>query len=238
MKSRFILFTVHKAASLGVHDILRRIASKERWDFYSPNLKTPNLTEPAGTGDADFHRQLAGKSGLIGPVRMPVFLPDAMKAADRFALHLRDPRDVLVSMYYSWSYSHPGVSGAVRERYREMGVDQCALFESPQLMEKYSYYMREILPLPRTTLLRYEDFVLDRERWLHQLLGALGLGGKHGSYKPLARDNPAANLKGEDKTRHLRKALPGDFREKLAPATIDQLNEQWGDILGALDYSI
>ncbi len=237
MKNRFVLFTVHKAGSLGVHEVLRRIARKQGWDFYSPNLKRPNLIEAAKTGDPDFYRQLLGVSGIIGPVRLPVAVPAAAKETDRFIVHLRDPRDVLVSMYYSWSYSHPGVDPAVRERYRDMGVDRCALFESAQLLEKYQYYMREILPISSTTLLRYEDFVLDRERWLGGLLTALGIADQARRFRRLSLDNPAAAIKTEDKTRHIRKAAPGDYREKLAADTLDQLNMQWREVLKALDYA-
>lgn len=237
MDRRILVFTVHKAASLGVHDVLRRIAKKEGWPFYSPNAKTPNLIEPETPGDDAFYNQLDGKTGLIGPVRMPVAIPKAARTADRFILHLRDPRDVLVSMFYSWSYSHPGVNDDYRETIREEGVDQFALKNSMGLKQKYDLYMDDYLSLPQTVFLKYEDFVLDRLRWMEGLLGALEIEDGLKRYRRLANDNPAAKLKDEDKRRHIRKAQPGDYKEKLSPETIAALNHEWGAALKALGYA-
>jgi len=236
MNQQLIVFTVHKAASLGVHEVLR-IAKREKWDFYSPNLKTPNITEPSSVGDEAFHEQFKNRTGLFGPIRGPFQMTEEMKQTARCCVHLRDPRDVLVSMYFSWSYSHPGVDEEVRSRYREMGVDRAALFESAQLLEKYQYYLHHLLSLENTALLRYEDFILNRAQWLQQLLNALGIGHHIKHYGRLAKENPAEKITTEDKRRHIRKALPGDFREKLNAETIAQLNRHWADVLKALNYA-
>lgn len=233
---RYFVFTLHKAASLGVHEVLRRIARKEGWPFYSPNLKTPNLVEPGKNGDANFLKQLDGKTGLVGPVRRPVALTPEAVADDRFILHLRDPRDVLVSMFFSWSYSHPGVNEEWRATLRERGVDYFVLKETPELMERYKLYIDDYLSVQTTTLLRYEDFVLNRLLWLEELLGALNIENGVKRYRRLANDNPAEKIRNEDKMRHIRKALPGDYKDKLQPETIAALNDRWSGILSALDY--
>jgi hypothetical protein len=236
MDHRLFVFTVHKAASLGVYDVMRRVAKKEGWRLYSANLKAANLVEPEAPGDPTFYEQVADKSGLVGPVRMPVALPERGTEKDRYILHLRDPRDVLVSMFYSWSYSHPGVNDAYREQLRERGVNDFALRESAALHEKYAHYVRDFLPLPQTTLLKYEDFVTDRPKWLSAFLGAAGLDPDEGFYKRLARRNPAAKLRKEDVHAHIRKAEPGDYLDKLDAETIATLNRQWEGLLNALDY--
>ncbi len=236
MDHRLFVFTVHKAASLGVYDVMRRVAKKEGWPLHSANLKTANLVEPEAPGDPTFYEQVGDKSGLVGPVRMPVTLPESGTEHDRFILHLRDPRDVLVSMFYSWSYSHPGVNDAYRERLRERGVDDFVLSESAGLYEKYESYVQDFLPLPQTTLLKYEDFVNDRPKWLRAFLGAAGVDSDQGHYKRMARQNPAAKVRKEDIYAHIRKAEPGDHIDKLDKGTISELNRQWGEILSVLDY--
>ncbi len=167
---------------------------------------------------------------------MPVSLPECGAEKDRYILHLRDPRDVLVSMYYSWSYSHPGVNDAYREQLREQGVNDFALSESAALYDKYALYVSDYLPLPQTTLLKYEDFVGNRPMWLRAFLGAAGVDPDQGYYKRIARQNPAANVREEDVYAHIRKAEPGDYLDKLNTETIATLNRQWDAILGALEY--
>lgn len=236
MDHRILVFTVHKAASLGVHEVLSRIAKKEKWPLYSPNLKTPNLIEPKEPGDAAFFDQLDGKTGLVGPIRMPVSLK-TKAADDKLVLHLRDPRDVLVSMFYSWSYSHPGVNEEYRAGLIERGLDDFVRRESARLKEKYALYARDYFSLPGTVLLKYEDFVLDRPVWLKALLSACGADPEQRYYEKLAKDNPAARLRKEDKFSHIRKAAPGDHEEKLEGETIAMLNRDWADLLKALGYS-
>ena len=238
MDHRVFVFTVHKAASLGVYDVMRTIARKEGWPLHSANLQRATLVEPVEPGDADFCDQLAGKTGLVGPVRMPVKLGDGGFERDRFILHLRDPRDVLVSMFFSWSYSHPGVSDAYREELREKGVNSFVRNNSSILKTKYELYVRDFLPLPRTSLLRYEDFVLDRPRWLEQFLAAAGIDDGLRRYGRLAKKNPAEKVQAEDVNAHIRKATPGDYRVKLDIETISMLNDNWRDILGALNYDV
>ena len=203
--------------------------------YRSPNLKSPTLIEPKTSGEAGFFNQLDATPALIGPVRMPVALDDAHDN-DRFILHLRDPRDVLVSMFFSWSYSHPGVNEEWRVQLRERGPDHFALKESQTLLEKYQLYIDDYLSRPSAVLLRYEDFVLDRPQWLDALLVALDIDGGMKRYKRLSNDNPAQKVKSEDKNRHIRKAVPGDYKDKLSPETIATLNDQWRDVLKRLAY--
>ncbi|MEZ5894184.1 MAG: hypothetical protein R3C58_13705 [Parvularculaceae bacterium] len=236
MDRRILVFTVHKAASLGVYDVMRRVAQHEGWPIHSANLKQANLAEPSAPGDPDFYKQLEGNAGLVGPVRMPVALPAEAAARDKFILHLRDPRDVLVRMFFSWSYSHPGVNDAYREQLREGGIDAFARSESAGLKAKYDLYLSDYLSLPQTTLLRYEDFVLDRPAWLKSFLEAASADAGHGFYVRLAKRNPAAKVRKEDVYAHIRKAEPGDYLDKLSRETIAALNEEWRDVLDALGY--
>jgi Sulfotransferase domain len=237
MKHRILVFTVHKAASLGVYEVMRQVARKEGWPFHSANLKKPNLVEPKAPGDPDFYKQLDGKTGLVGPVRMPVTLSADALERDHFILHLRDPRDVLVSMFYSWSYSHPGVSDEYRESLREKGVDNFVLQNSAGLKSKYELYIRDFISQHQTMVLKYETFVLSRPEWLGQFLEAVGIGDKMNRYAQLAKNNPAEKVTTENIHAHIRKAAPGDYREKLTLETRRMLNHEWRDILRVLDYT-
>ncbi|WP_425410201.1 hypothetical protein [Hyphococcus sp.] len=238
MDHRIVVFTVHKAASLGVYDVMRRVAMLEKWPLYSANLQNANLIEPVRARDREFYQQLEGKKGLVGPVRMPVALDAETIKNDRFILHLRDPRDVLVSMFYSFSFSHPGVDESLREERRQMGVNKFALENSAQLKRKYELYIRDVLPLPRTTFLKYETFVRNRPEWMRAFLTALELNPKSWRYRLMGWRNPAAKVREENIHAHIRKAAPGDYLEKLTDETRAALNTDWEPILTKLDYSL
>lgn len=237
MDHRVLVFTVHKAASLGVYEVMRRVARIERWPLHSANLEHANLTEPVEPGDVNFFRQMEGKSGLAGPVRMPVTLDPSQIANDCIILHLRDPRDVLVSMYYSWTYSHPGVDEDLRQGWRKKGIDAFVLRQSADLKQKYELYVQHFLPLPQTTLLKYEMFVLDKPAWLRKFLAAAGANPNRLRYKMLAWRNPAAKVKSENVHAHIRKAAPGDYLEKLGVETRTALTREWKEILEVLNYT-
>ncbi|GJL92358.1 MAG: hypothetical protein DHS20C04_20170 [Hyphococcus sp.] len=235
MDRRILVFTVHKAASLGVAEVMRRVAKKEGWPLHSANMKKASLVEPKAPGDVEFFSQLEGKTGLVGPIRMPVALA-GKAASDKLILNLRDPRDVLVSMFFSWGYSHPGVDKDLRARLRSEGLDEFVLRESAALKEKYELYVRNYLSLPDTILLKYEDFVLDRPAWLSAFLRLCDIDPEQRHYIRLGKNNPAAKVREEDKFSHIRKAAPGDHEEKLKAGTIAELNSAWANILPALGY--
>ena len=139
-------------------------------------------------------------------------------------------------MFYSWAYSHPGVKDVTREKHRQVGIDAFVLGEAAALKEKYSSYIDDFLPLPQATLLRYEDFVCDRPVWLRSFLESAGADPGRRRYEKLAQANRAAEVTQEDVNAHIRKAAPGDHREKLQRETIDKLNVDFGDVLTALEY--
>ncbi|MBT8472145.1 MAG: sulfotransferase domain-containing protein, partial [Marinicaulis sp.] len=174
---------------------------------------------------------------FVGPVRLPVPVEGLLAEVDKVIIHLRDPRDVLVSMFFSWVYSHPGVDEGVRERHQEHGIERFVMHEAIALKEKYQLYIDNYLSLPQSTLLRYEDFVLDRPAWLQSFLEAAGANPDRGRYRKLASVNHAAGVTEENVRAHIRKAAPGDHREKLEKSTIEKLNRRLESVLTALDYT-
>ena len=81
-----------------------------------------------------FERMFAGydfiakKRGCFGPMRF--FVPTQAFAEASIILHLRDPRDVLVSMFYSYCYMHAGEierHTGYRKEVAEAGIDRFVL---------------------------------------------------------------------------------------------------------------
>ena len=163
-------------------------------------------------------------------------------------LMLRDPRDVIVSSYYS-IYSHvtPLLEGKRAHRLRmnrrkktlEQTVDEFAINKleaNSRFLDRYKEYHRELMGKPNVLFLKYEDMVGDFSAWLDRLTGFLELdlgrefiaGLKAGAEFKVSK---------EDVYKHKRQVTPGDHRRKLKPETIEILNAKTREIRQFFGYS-
>lgn len=161
----------------------------------------------------------------------------------KIILHLRDPRDTLVSSFFSTAYSHVlkldkntlGPTPVDRQRALEMGIDRYVLYKGKEkYLERYNNYIDELLPLENVTLVRYEQMVTDFPSWLTKVLPAFQFPDPDSvlshcteKYKDEFKRGPGAHP-------HKRKVTPGDYKEKLKPDTIRQLEDMYSEVLETL----
>jgi hypothetical protein len=159
---------------------------------------------------------------------------------------VRDPRDILVSIYYSVAHSHP-VPDKMGNKYekfmqrralaRESTIDQWALYESDKLYDRYVRYQKLLLEkYPNTYLTSYEHMVSDFSGWLRGLLDYCELNISADLHESLLQENARMKPQEENIHRHVRKGLPGDYRDKLKRETIHYLNEKFAPILKMFGY--
>jgi hypothetical protein len=120
-----IAYTTHKAGSMVLHRVLKDICEINRIRYYSPNDAKPALPFDRIFAGDDF---IAKKRGCFGPIRF--FAPTQAIEKDNVILHLRDPRDVLTSMFYSYCFMHAGEIAAdtgYRKDVAEAGIDRFVL---------------------------------------------------------------------------------------------------------------
>jgi hypothetical protein len=163
-------------------------------------------------------------------------------------LLVRDPRDALVSEYFSVAFSHSlppastAADGGVREglmRRREAALAQTVDAFALQSSRPYARQLEPLLRLkedPLLTVYRYEDVVFDKRPWITDLAKRLNLALP----QPLLESILSAVdvIPSEERpTAFVRRVVPGDHREKLAPDTIKELNSRFGDFLHAFGYT-
>ena len=158
----------------------------------------------------------------------------------------RDPRDILVSGYYSVAYSHPvpDKMGSKHERFmkrralaRESTVDEWVLFRSNNLHDHYMRYQKLLLEkYPNTYRTSYEYMVSDYSGWLRSLLDYCELNVSSELFESLLKENARMKPREENIHQHVRKGQPGDYRDKLKPETINYLNEKFASILVMFGY--
>lgn len=166
-------------------------------------------------------------------------------ASGRTVFLVRDPRDMIVSKYYSEAFSHrpPGtqvddtLAKRFEERRRELqsqSVDEYVVSDAAAVLRSYRRTLEKLESIEYRTW-RYEDVIFDKLRWVQDMLDYLQLEVPDGVVtRVVARNDirPAAEVADQ----HVRKVTPGDHRTKLTHATINKLNEIFSDILDQYNY--
>jgi hypothetical protein len=251
-----VVFTLHKSASMFIHRQCELLCRLSGIAYHSPNVPTSGLNARRLLTDKDLWRT---HHGCFAPVRFFVDLP---RAEDyRIVLHLRDPRDVLVSMFYSYCFIHPGeieANTGYRREAAAAGIDAFVLAKTSEksadyrgdygtgghvedlignLPARYRVYIERLLGKPNVILVKYEEMVLDYRSWLTKFIEPFPIANRNQVVDDLAVQAPAFfPRRSSDELNHVRHVTPGDFRSKLQPSTIGHLDEVFSDTLDALGY--
>lgn len=240
-KYRSILFfTTQKCASRYVGNVIGQLANAEGmpnidYDAYVTMTEVPKRLRPfAQEGTLDIAFQAHGH--FYGPIGSLRTIPNMDAYA--IVLQLRDPRDVLTSLYFSTAYSHALINQKVVERRKaaqQISVDEFVLGNANQYEKIYAQYCQKLLFKPNVLFLKYEEMVSDFEVWLEKLAQHIGLNHLIDEKQRLIH---AANFEVESENIYSqrRQVTPGDFRRKLTNRTIKVINTQFSSILKTLDY--
>ena len=251
-----IVFTLHKSASMFIHQICAYLCRQAKIPYHSPNNRGNHLDAHTLLTDKDFWYSL---HGCFAPVRFYVDIPNL--DTYRVILHLRDPRDVLVSMYFSYCFIHVGEVAAntgYRKKVADKGIDwfvlEMAINDSMKLqgdygtgnqvssltggiLRRYSDYIEHLLGRDNVTLVCYEEMVTSFRSWLEKFLASFPINNREVVLESIAsRSGEFFPSRPTDVMEHMRHIKPGDHRDKLKPSTIDKLNYYFSDVLDALGY--
>jgi hypothetical protein len=256
MTKDIIVFTLHKSASMFLHEQCRYLCGLTGMPHYSPNTPGAGFSARRLLEDRDLWRNL---HGCFAPVRFYVDVPGIEKYD--VILHLRDPRDVLVSMYYSYCFIHageiPGNTGYRRE-IADRGIDDFVLGKASErsrdypgdygtgghledlignMPRRYADYVANLVGRPNVTLVKYEEMVTNYRAWLEKFVRPFALREEARVVDEMVSLAPKLFPKrSEDVMQHVRHVTPGDYRAKLQPGTIRQLDAIFADALEALGY--
>ena len=253
-----VVFTLHKSASMFIHRQCELLCGRSGIAYHSPNLPGGGLDARRLLTDKDIWRS---RHGCFAPIRFFVEIPQIENYS--VILHLRDPRDVLVSMFYSYCYIHPGEilpNTGYRREVAEAGIDAFVLGKASSkssgyrgdygtgghvedlignLPRRYFDYLDRLVGKPNVMLLKYEEMVGDYSAWLQKFLLPFPIEDKRRVVEELAAQRQTLTPKRElDVMNHVRHVTPGDHKAKLQGPTIRRLNEIFGDTLSRLGYSI
>jgi hypothetical protein len=256
MPGDIVVFTLHKSASMFLHRQCELLSRLAEIDYHSPNLPASGLNARKLLTDKALWSE---RHGCFAPIR---FFVDIPRLEDyQVILHLRDPRDVLVSMFYSYCFIHAGEippNTGYRREVAERGIDDFVLAKASErsgdirgdygsgghiedlignVPRRYRDYLDRLLGKPQVTLVRYEEMVTDYRAWLEKFIAPFPIADRPRHVAELAREAPHLFPKREqDAASHVRHVSPGDYREKLKASTIRRLNEIFAGTLDQLGY--
>jgi len=256
-------FSVHKCGSTLMNNMIAATCRKAN----IPAVSLPGILFAQGIKDADWRRDYgllpAFERQLLfyGFRYLPEILGDPASGMldKRFVLLVRDPRDALVSEYFSYgkkSGSHvlPGkntkafadqipaqISAQIPDQIPaqipaepDRTIDDYVIGASRGILAKLETY-RDTLDFDLGLVRRYEDVFFDKETFLGEIFDHFGLSVGGNIIRNVARAHDIRPAQ-EDETQHIRKGTPGDHREKLLPQTIARLNELLRDVGGFYGY--
>jgi len=251
-----VVFTLHKSASMFIHKQCELLCRISGIPYHSPNVPGSGMDARRLLTDVDLWRS---HHGCFAPVR---FFVDIPRVDDyQVILHLRDPRDVLVSMFYSYCYIHPGevkANSGYRQEVAARGIDDFVLGKSSEgsrgyqgdygtgghvedlignLPQRYRDYIDRLLGRPNVTLVKYEQMVGDYRGWLEKFIVPFPIQNKTAVIEEWVAQAPTLfPTRANDVMTHVRHIAPGDHLAKLQPSTIRQLDRIFSSTLEALGY--
>lgn len=162
----------------------------------------------------------------------------------RKILLVRDPRDALVSEYFSNAFSHSlpaEQSGSTvleveRRRALQASLEEYVLERADQLNRTVAGY-KHLLADPNLLVLRYEDVIFRKHHWIDEIARHFGwrITDEHARrILEWADVRPAA----EDPNAFVRRVAPGDHLEKLSAEVIAAVNARLSDVWSSLGYVV
>ncbi len=162
---------------------------------------------------------------------------------DKIAMFfVRDPRDILVSSYFSFGFTH-GLSrvNEIRDRQednrrsiREKTLDEYVLESVEKQIDLFKILYDLSSTCERSVILRYEDMINNFDGFVEQFIRYIPLEDAviQGIYQ---RSRPK---KIEDTTSHRRSGQVQGFRDKLEENTIEAINKKLAGTLALFGYKV
>ncbi len=161
-------------------------------------------------------------------------------------LLVRDPRDMLVSHYFSIRKSHhapgTGKNNTRRDRFEQersraqsASIDEHAIRNATLFLGFFETYAERLHPAPGLMVDRYEDIIFEKQVWVERVCEHFGWEIPADVREEIVqRHDIRPDEECDDK--HIRRVTPGDHVQKLRPETISALNEVFGEVLDRYGY--
>lgn len=243
-----LFYTTHKCASSFAVKILKLFQTKNGLkvrNYHTAILSMGDRIDcnaPCKNFIEESYSCLFKRRGEIyGPLRTNIDFPG--RENFKHVFFLRDPRDVLISGYYSFGFTHRKPLGKgrkdnfrrLREEVLSMSIDEYALSRAESwITPLYDGYKKLLETSSSYLFLKYENFSEDPQRFIESIEDYIGIEAYQKDKEKIA--HIAAPIQAnEDRSSHKRSGKSRQFKEELKNETVEELNlklkpvlEYWG----------
>lgn len=242
----FFVLGVRKSGSSLLNNLVKALAEKNGHNFVdvAGTLFKQGVAVSDWQTDASLADILAPGNVYGGFRNAPSSLDQAPLFRDgRKVLLVRDPRDALVSEYFSNAYSHSvPVGGESREgmlKLRELALESEINHYVLEMSHSLKRTLQEFLKLERDRncrIFRYEDVIFDKKTLISDICTFFGWRVSD-HLRELMLGWADVRPSEERPTEFVRRVTPGDHREKLRPDVIAQLTSLFSEEMTRFGYA-
>lgn len=163
---------------------------------------------------------------------------------------MRDPRDIVVSWYFSTRYSHAPTSRFLlefRSALEGLSFDEGLKYSMDRIQEFGLFVgQKSWAAIPQdekdVKVFRYEDFALDNRGFLEELFAYLDIKMPDDKFEELCQRHKFEVYAGgrsrgtEDTGAHYRKGMPGDWQNYFDASLHSYFQQVTGDLLAVTGY--
>jgi len=170
------------------------------------------------------------------------FSPD-----NKFILLVRDPRDAIISLFFSVKQSHvvpkgegAGKEALLRNRSKLLNVTdpnqeidylmKCARTYKKRFLNYFEFFKNK-----QVQVYRYEDVIFNKYVWFSRMIDFIGI-----DVSPEIIERAVTRVdsvpESEDPSKHVRQVIPGNYRKHFNDEVIGMLNEELKDVLPIFHY--
>jgi hypothetical protein len=233
-----LFFTTYKCASSFAGEIINELTVDAGYKHVDFDSYFYHLEKDTDREYKKLFSKNAFRAGgfIYGPMRhyQPIPSIDQYK----ILLILRDPRDVLVSHYYSAKYSHEISTTKMRNKRKKaknQNIDEFVLDRVDEFINIYDQYKNNILHLKGVMFVRYEDMISNPKDFIIKLYEILNINIDNEYINQIVKDRMTMPKK-EQKYSHRRSGKSGQYLDKLRPETVKIINSKLENVINTFGF--
>jgi hypothetical protein len=238
----------HKCGSVLIGQIARALATANHMPYVDISTQVFKVGEGEHSAFTNLGTLCAQPGYVHGTFRTKLYInliPDHAKTV----VLIRDPRDAIVSKYYSDTKSHTVKGNAYNKKasddFLNMRKTQQTLNIDEAAGTYIDFYLSQFDAIERliqrsapgsVKLYRYEDVIFNKREWILDMAAFMGW-----QISPVQLEKLLSRVDilpdAENQNQHIRQVRPGNYKQKLRPETQETLTRAFAGVLTRYRYT-
>lgn len=242
-----LLYTTHKCASTFVPKVFRRVQNHSDYQLfdYASGLRDLGNNIDADGIEKGFIKEFSERSydhlffehgEIYAPLRFDINFPG--RESFKHIFFLRDPRDVLVSSFFSFGFTHALAPNDLRREtqlkrkadIQEKGIDQFVIEYAEEVLDRLNGYRKLRENCLSNLFLKYNDFTKDTATFIRKITDYIDVTLPDKVINEIVESARPIQSKVNPQS-HKRSGKSGQFKEALKPETRNELNKIFKDVI-------